>query len=79
MLVLLYHRSVNIIYIYISVTRSHTTESRYENNIGAACGSPNKRFDHKRFSSDAKLLQTYALAYLEPWMFIELKILCYSE
>ena len=28
------------IYIYISVTRSHTTESRYENNIGAACGSP---------------------------------------
>ena len=28
------------IYIYISVTRSHKTESRYENNIGAACGSP---------------------------------------
>ena len=26
--------------VYISVTRSHTTESRYENNIGAACGSP---------------------------------------
>ena len=25
------------------------------------------------------MLQTYALAYLEPWMFIGLKILCYSE
>ena len=45
MLVLLYHRIVNIIIIYaylyyiiiiISVTRSHTTKSRYENNIGVA-------------------------------------------
>ena len=31
---------ITLVNIYISVTRSHTTESRYENNIGAACGSP---------------------------------------
>ena len=45
MLVLLYHRSVNIIYIsiYISVTRSHMTESRYENNIGGCHRQPLKR------------------------------------